>query len=147
VQSAVIPRTNTNVRGDSWLTSFREALENDLGVPKALSVLNMALKDKDLSPAEKLGLITAMDSVLGLKLAESAKELNSAESHPVNVFCEAGSTTDGSEAEIAALVAERSEAKKAKNYKRADEIRNILLAQGITLEDSANGTSWRRIAK
>jgi cysteinyl-tRNA synthetase len=134
----ILADTNDDSSCGSWLSSFREALENDLGVPKALSVINTALKDKDLSPAEKLGLIEAMDGVLGLKLLDSAKALNNAGSHPVNV------SADGSEAEIDKLVAERSEAKKAKDYKRADVIRNILLAKGITLEDSATGTRWRR---
>ena len=46
--------------------------------------------------------------------------------------------------EIEALIAERAEAKKAKNWARADEIRDSLKAQGIVLEDSAAGTKWKR---
>lgn len=46
--------------------------------------------------------------------------------------------------EIEALVAERAEAKKAKNWARADEIRDSLKEQGIILEDSAAGTTWKR---
>ncbi|WP_288901413.1 cysteine--tRNA ligase [uncultured Sneathiella sp.] len=42
------------------------------------------------------------------------------------------------------LIAERDEAKKQKNYKRADEIRDELKAQGIVLEDGPNGTTWKR---
>ena len=46
--------------------------------------------------------------------------------------------------EIEALIAERAEAKKAKNWARADEIRDSLKAQGIILEDSAAGTKWKK---
>ena len=45
---------------------------------------------------------------------------------------------------IEALIAERAEAKKAKNWAKADEIRDILKEQGIILEDSAAGTKWKK---
>jgi cysteinyl-tRNA synthetase len=47
-------------------------------------------------------------------------------------------------AKIEALVQERWAARAAKNYGRADEIRKILEADGILLEDGPGGTSWRR---
>jgi cysteinyl-tRNA synthetase len=45
---------------------------------------------------------------------------------------------------IDALVAERDAAKKARDFAEADRIRNELKAEGILLEDSASGTTWRR---
>ena len=51
-----------------------------------------------------------------------------------------------SPAEIEALIEERAEAKKAKNWARADEIRDSLKEQGILLEDSAAGTKWAKAA-
>ncbi len=50
----------------------------------------------------------------------------------------------GEDAEIDALVEERLAARKAKNWARADEIRDALKARGIILEDSASGTRWKR---
>jgi cysteinyl-tRNA synthetase len=44
--------------------------------------------------------------------------------------------------EIEHLIIERSQARKAKNFKRGDEIRDMLLAKGIQLLDSAQGTTW-----
>ena len=44
--------------------------------------------------------------------------------------------------EIEAFIAERAEARKAKDFKRSDEIRDLLLAKGIQLLDSAQGTTW-----
>jgi cysteinyl-tRNA synthetase len=49
-----------------------------------------------------------------------------------------------SDAEIDGLVAERTQAKKARNFARADGIRNDLLAKGILIEDSKDGVRWRR---
>ena len=45
---------------------------------------------------------------------------------------------------IDALIVQRQEAKLAKDYGRADEIRQDLLAQGVVLDDSREGTQWRR---
>ncbi|MAZ02717.1 MAG: cysteine--tRNA ligase [Sneathiella sp.] len=49
-----------------------------------------------------------------------------------------------SEEKIESLIAERDEAKKQKNYARADEIRDNLKAEGIVLEDGPGGTTWKR---
>jgi cysteinyl-tRNA synthetase len=49
-----------------------------------------------------------------------------------------------SDAEIDALVAERTQAKKTRNFARADAIRNDLLAKGILIEDSKDGVRWKR---
>jgi cysteinyl-tRNA synthetase len=46
--------------------------------------------------------------------------------------------------EIEALIIERQQAKLAKDYNRADEVRQALLAQGVVLEDSREGTQWKR---
>jgi cysteinyl-tRNA synthetase len=48
------------------------------------------------------------------------------------------------EARIQALVDERSAAKKARDFKRADELREQLAAEGVSLEDTAQGVRWRR---
>ena len=50
----------------------------------------------------------------------------------------------GEDAEIDALVAERSAARKAKNFKRSDEIRDMLAARGILIEDTPQGPRWKR---
>jgi cysteinyl-tRNA synthetase len=49
-----------------------------------------------------------------------------------------------SDAAIEALVAERTAAKKARNFARADQIRNELADKGVILEDSKDGVRWKR---
>ena len=48
------------------------------------------------------------------------------------------------DSDIEALIAERQAARKEKNFKRADEIRDELLAKGIVLEDTREGVKWKR---
>lgn len=56
-----------------------------------------------------------------------------------------GASSDGPSVEdIEALLTERAEARKAKNFARADEIRDQLAAQGIVIEDGPDGATWRR---
>ena len=109
------------------------ALEEDISTPRALSVLQQAVKDKELEVGEVITLIRIFDTVLALQLIEEAKSLHT---EPESI--------DNAE-EIERLVAERTEAKKAKDFKRADEIRNLLKDYGIALEDTANGTLWRKM--
>ena len=60
------------------------------------------------------------------------------------VYDEAPAGADGADAEIEALIAERTEARKTKNWARADEIRNRLTEMGIVLEDTPQGVKWHR---
>lgn len=124
--------------GDSktaeWLSRFSTALEQDLSTPRALSELQGMIRDTDIPPADTLAAVARMDSVLGLDLLKNAAELLSASA-------QAGDIDDS---RIEELISERAEAKKEKNFARADEIRNQLKESGIILEDTPSGTIWRR---
>jgi cysteinyl-tRNA synthetase len=61
-----------------------------------------------------------------------------------SVFGVLGGARGSLDAEVEGLIQERLDARKAKNFKRADEIRDGLLARGIILEDTAQGTRWKR---
>jgi cysteinyl-tRNA synthetase len=61
-----------------------------------------------------------------------------------DVFLQAGGGDGLSAAEIEGLILERKQARAARNFQRADEIRDSLQQQGIVLEDGPQGTTWRR---
>jgi cysteinyl-tRNA synthetase len=105
---------------------FREAVGDDLNAPRALAVVWEVVRTDKLGGREKRDLLCEADSVLALGLAEA--RVAPAES----------------DAELDALVAERDEARAARNWKRSDEIRNLLKERGIVIEDSPQGSRWRR---
>ncbi|MBE7637135.1 cysteine--tRNA ligase [Sneathiella sp. P13V-1] len=117
-------------------------LENDLDTPFALKELIAIAKE-----ANKAGDATEKARLKGQLLA-GAKLLGLAQQSLDDWFkgvrdtgeAENGLTDEG----IDALIEERDAAKKNKNYARADEIRDELKAAGIILEDSPEGTTWKR---
>jgi len=127
-------KTNTaNAGAAAYLTNFNKALEDDLSTPRALAELWGLLRDSSVNPKDTLVAAFAMDEVLGLGLAEEAASPPNNENLPAEM-----------EILIKKSIEERNEAKKARNFKRADEIRNMLKDKGIILEDSPSGTSWRQ---
>ena len=113
--------------------SFKEALDNDLNTSLAVTALYDVLK-ADISDAEKLALFSDFDRVLSLNLIGAAEKVRTESAAP---------RADGElTAKIEAMIAERLEAKKAKNYARADEIRAELTAMGVTLKDTPDGTTY-----
>lgn len=110
--------------------AFAEALMDDLSTPRALAELWGVLRDPGLEPGEALGLAYDMDRVLGLGLATLERP-----AVPV--------ADENLVAEVEALLAERTAAKKARDYAKADAIRNDLSSRGIVLEDGPSGTTWK----
>ena len=113
---------------------FSEALDNDINTSLAITAIYDVLK-YNTNDATKLHLIDKFDNVLSLDLLKEAELLREEETNK---------PADPEEEEINALVARRAEAKKNKDYKLADEIRNDLAARGIVIEDTPNGAKWRR---
>jgi cysteinyl-tRNA synthetase len=118
---------------------FREAMDDDFNTPIAVSVLfDLASElNRTRDPAIEREL-RSLASVLGLlgKPPEQAVQSGLR-----------GSDQSGaglSDSDIDALVIRRTEAKKAKQFAQADQLRAELLAQGVILEDSPTGTRWRR---
>ena len=140
--TAKLSADSLSVQAKQSLETFTQALEDDLALPRALSELQIAVKNKDIGSSDTVLLIALMDEVLGLQLIQSALDFSDeADKKAAEVKSTSDSTGD---AEIDALVAERTEAKKLKNYARADEIRTQLKERGIILEDTPQGTIWKR---
>ncbi|MDR1149348.1 MAG: cysteine--tRNA ligase [Spirochaetaceae bacterium] len=117
-------------KGNAHLESFNLALEDDLNTPRALSSLWALLKDNNIPPKDVLAAAFDMDKVLGLDLAGGT-------------FKKDAALNSVDETEINTLITERAAAKAAKDFLRADEIRQSLKERGIILEDNPKGTSWR----
>lgn len=103
---------------------FREALSDDLNMPKAMVVLNESVGSA-VPDGEKHALLAGWDRVLGLDLDRDARE--------------AWEPTE----EMRALVAERDAARSARHYARSDEIRSRLQELGLEVMDTPEGTRIR----
>lgn len=109
--------------------AFNEALGNDLNTAQGITVLYDVLK-ADTNEATKLALIEDFDKVLTLGLTAHAKALNDA----------ADTQAEDIPEEIAALVEERKAARKAKDFAKADELRDKITSLGWVIEETRQGT-------
>ncbi len=109
---------------------FLGAIGNDLNTALAITNIYDILK-ANTNDATKLACLADIDSVLSLNLVRDTEEK-----------AEGVAEKTALELEIEALIAERAEAKKSRNFARADQIRDELKARGITLIDTREGTTY-----
>jgi len=116
--------------------AFIEALEDDLNTPQALASLFDLAHAAHTAPAAEKPTIKA-------QLQDAAGLLGLLQQTPEAWFKWAPAGAGVDEAEIQKLVEARAAAKKAKNFKEADRIRDELARQGVVLEDVPGGTRWK----
>jgi cysteinyl-tRNA synthetase len=121
------------------LDELEKHLQDDLATPQALAVLHALAGEINKSQGDEKALLQKV-----LRKAGDCLGLLNQDSEAWFKWQPAGTTGGLSDAEIDALIVERNDAKKAKNFGRADEIRKQLKEQGIVLEDSKDGTRWTR---
>jgi cysteinyl-tRNA synthetase len=114
---------------------FVGALNGDLNTSLAVTAVYDVLKAKT-NDATKLAALADFDQVLQLDLIQAADKLRAKQ---------AAEEAANADPEIDALVAQRTAAKKAKNFAEADRIRDELKARGIEIIDTAQGTKWRKV--
>jgi len=117
---------------------FMVAMNDDFNTPKAMAVLFEMAKE-----VNKLADESQQSALAGLMI-KLANQIGLLEAEP-EAFLKGQSNSDLDEDAIQALITERADARKNKNFARSDEIRDALLAQGIELLDSAEGTTWRAV--
>ncbi|HET8775490.1 MAG TPA: cysteine--tRNA ligase [Thermoanaerobaculia bacterium] len=114
------------------LGEFQEAMDDDLNTAGALGALFTFIRDANtamdagrISPGDAEGMRAALRKI-----------------DPVlDIFPDLEQSID---AEVEALIAQRNEARKARNFAESDRIRDLLLSRGILLEDTPGGVRWRR---
>jgi cysteinyl-tRNA synthetase len=118
--------------GTAWLDAFeaqfQAAIDDDLNMPRALATVHDLIREANRRGAQAaaLPLLFAWDAVLGLRLEEEARRED---------------TLGG---EITRLVQERQAARTAKDWARADAIRDQIKGAGYELEDTPQGVRWKR---
>lgn len=119
----------------SQTAAYQELLD-DLSSPGAIRELHALAKKMNKAEGEE-------KASLKSQLLKSAALMGLLQQNPEEWF-QAGGDGELTAEVIESLIAERVQAKKDKNYARSDEIRDELKAQGVVLEDSREGTKWRR---
>jgi cysteinyl-tRNA synthetase len=125
-ESKEIP-ANSEIR-DRVITHLRD----DLGTPQALALLWETVRDEDLSPKVKWGVILAVDEVFGLSLSNPPSTRGAL-------------TPEDLPEAIAHLAREREAARTNKDFARSDELRIHIENSGYAVEDSAGGQLIRRV--
>ena len=117
---------------DAFVKKYEAAMDDDLNTADAISVIFELVKYANVNVTEEstkatvelvLNTVTKLCDILGI-ITEKKKEIL--------------------DSDIEALIEERQSARKAKNFARADEIRDQLSDMGIILEDTREGVKWKR---
>ncbi len=109
-----------NEAKQAYIDKFNAFLFDDLKTPQALAIMWEALKSDALSAKSKLNFVLHIDKIFGLSLTDL-----------VNSQSEAFTLSD----EIAQIVEERKQARMAKDWKKSDELRDLLKSKGIGIKD------------
>ena len=113
-------------KAESYKDNFLYFINNNLDTVKAIALLWKILGEKQIKDSEKYSLLLDFDKVLGFNL-EKVKELKIPE-------------------KVKELVLEREKIRKQKNWKRADEIRKIVLEMGYKIEDRKSNSKIKKIS-
>jgi cysteinyl-tRNA synthetase len=142
VTSAKLPTGKNQAiheRSAAAIRQFEDSLDEDLNTAEALAAIyeyvramNTALDENQFQEDNR------WDAAKVLEIFDSVFDV-------LKPSAPAAAADDGlKDADIDALISERNDAKKSKNFKRSDEIRNLLLEKGILLEDTKDGVRWKR---
>ena len=129
-------RVKDDPAAERLLDTIDAAVAADLNTPRILAALQEALRDPEITPDGQRAVVAAADALLGLGLAvlspddlehrRAVSELSAEERHAIEQ-----------------LVADRTQARKERDWPRADQIRAVLDELGATVTDTPEGPTWQ----
>ena len=122
VQAKQAAAAQETEKSKAWKDKFTAAMEDDLNAPKALALVWEAVRSAELSAAEKVDFLTFADSILALDL-----------------FKEEAAPKADIPAQVQALLDARAAARKAKEWKKSDELRDAIAQAGYLVKDTPQG--------
>tara|TARA_R110001592_G_scaffold69367_1_gene212561 strand:+ start:5306 stop:6697 length:1392 start_codon:yes stop_codon:yes gene_type:complete len=123
----------------SYIARFKTAMDDDFNTPEALAVMFDLVRELNVSRTAQADNVAQ----LATTLKTLGETLGILQLDPEAYF--KGESSEGlSNDDIDRLVQDRTDARTSKDWAESDRIRDLLLEQGITLDDSKDGTSWRR---
>jgi len=135
----VQPVALDTLKDSDYYQRFVTAMDDDFNTREALAAMydlvrdiNTQAKTDEARARQLVAELKAMAGIFGILDADP------------EAFLQGGGEGDLDAEQIEALIVERADAKKNRDFARADQIREDLLAQGVVLEDSREGTTWRR---
>jgi len=133
ISSDIVSTANSNEEETTitgvYKKKFLDKINDDLNMPEAMSVLWEVIKDENLQGSDKLKLANDFDRIFGLELDKAGDNKNEVDIPE----------------EIKTLLDKRIEAKKNKDFKLADEIRNEIKEKGYELLDKKDGVEFKKI--
>ncbi len=125
-----LPSETPGLLAQEYISKFQDHISNDLNTPLVLADLWLMLKDTKLNSKDKLFVVYNFDRILGFDL----KNLSILEKKIETEI----------DPEIKNLIDLRNTAREEKNWKKADELRDLIFSMGYTVKDTPAGTEWSK---
>jgi len=133
-------QTHEKIDSDLYVNRFMKAMDDDFNTPEAIAVLFDLVRETNRYRNENINLAIEY----GKELKKLAAVLGFLDNNPDTFLQGDDRHQQGDSDEITSLIKAREDARKNKNWQESDRIRDVLLDRGIILEDSAEGTIWRK---
>lgn len=127
----------TGVKANTYKKQFEEAINDDLNTSKVIALLWDLLKDDNVPKVDKRATILDFDRILGLDIEQQSKkhaERKKEDEEEMNAVPE----------DIKKLASEREEARKSKDFKKSDELRDQIQKEGFEVMDTDSGPIVRK---
>jgi cysteinyl-tRNA synthetase len=142
-------KTEHSQKYEKYRSEFKEFISDDLNTPSALAMTWDMLKDKELTDSEKYDLLIDFDQVFGLSLSSVQSKKDTGSDFLIKTLKDGVPVWTGDASivpeDVMAMVKERNEARKDKEWSKSDELRKKIEEKGWQVEDSEERTVIKKI--